>query len=66
VVVAVNEAGQAQGLKAGELVREIARALGGGGGGRDDLAQGGGTDAAALAAVVRDFPSRVGRRVTGQ
>jgi alanyl-tRNA synthetase len=63
IVVAVNEPARDRGLLAGELVREAAAALGGGGGGRDDLAQGGGTDAAALDAVIRDLPSRVGRRV---
>ena len=42
VVIAVNEAGRASGLKAGALVGVAARALGGGGGGRDDVAQGGG------------------------
>ncbi len=42
VVIAVNEAGRASRLKAGDLVGVAARALGGGGGGRDDVAQGGG------------------------
>lgn len=65
IVVAVNESARARGLLAGDLVREAAAALGGGGGGRDDLAQGGGTDATALDAVIRDLPSRVGRRVVG-
>jgi alanyl-tRNA synthetase len=42
VVVAVNEAGRAQGLRAGALVLAAAGALGGRGGGKDDVAQGGG------------------------
>jgi alanyl-tRNA synthetase len=42
VVVAVNDAGRAQGLRAGALVVAAAGALGGRGGGRDDVAQGGG------------------------
>jgi alanyl-tRNA synthetase len=42
VVVAVNEAGRAAGLRAGALVLAAAGALGGRGGGRDDVAQGGG------------------------
>jgi len=42
VVIAVNEAGRASRLNAGDLVGVAARALGGGGGGRDDIAQGGG------------------------
>ena len=42
VVVAVNDAGQARGLRAGALVLAAAGALGGRGGGKDDVAQGGG------------------------
>jgi alanyl-tRNA synthetase len=42
VVVAVNDAGRARGLRAGPLVIAAAGALGGRGGGRDDVAQGGG------------------------
>ncbi|WP_415141216.1 alanine--tRNA ligase [Nocardioides sp.] len=57
IVAAVNEAGQARGLAAGALVRELGPLLGGRGGGKADLAQGGGTDVArideALALVPR-------------
>jgi alanyl-tRNA synthetase len=42
VVVAVNDAGRARGLKAGALVLTAAGVLGGRGGGKDDVAQGGG------------------------
>ncbi|MBD4432185.1 hypothetical protein GUG90_13495, partial [Xanthomonas citri pv. citri] len=35
-------------LKAGELMKQAAAAVGGKGGGRPDMAQGGGTDAAKL------------------
>ena len=56
-VVATNESARERGLKAGDLVRVAARALGGGGGGKPDVAQGGGQDPAAiddaLAAVER-------------
>ncbi|MPV49351.1 alanine--tRNA ligase [Pseudactinotalea sp. HY160] len=52
VVVAVNPAARAAGVKAGALVRVAATRLGGGGGGKDDLAQGGGTDPAATGAAV--------------
>ena len=55
VVVAVNDAARAAGVRAGALVKAATQPLGGKGGGKDDLAQGGGTDpggaAAALAAV---------------
>ncbi|MBS4754094.1 alanine--tRNA ligase [Nocardioides sp. zg-ZUI104] len=56
VVAALNDAAQARGLKAGDLVRAAAPLLGGKGGGKADLAQGGGTDVTriddALAAVT--------------
>jgi alanyl-tRNA synthetase len=42
VVVAVNDAGRARGLRAGALVLAAAGAMGGRGGGKDDVAQGGG------------------------
>jgi alanyl-tRNA synthetase len=42
IVVAVNDAGRANGLRAGALVLAAAGALGGRGGGKDDVAQGGG------------------------
>ncbi len=42
VVVTVNEAARARGLRAGALVLAASGALGGRGGGKDDVAQGGG------------------------
>ena len=50
-VAAVNDAGQAIGIKAGELVRTLAPVLGARGGGKADLAQGAGGDAAKLGAA---------------
>ncbi len=67
VVVAVNDAGRARGLAAGQLVLTAAGVLGGRGGGKDDVAQGGGAplgDAAgqqmeasfgAVGAAIRDI-----------
>lgn len=56
IVAALNDAAQARGLAAGDLVRAAAPYLGGKGGGKADLAQGGGTDVTrideALAAVT--------------
>jgi len=52
VAIAVNEAGRAFGLSAGDLVGIAARALGGGGGGRPDVAQGGGAPIAPDSSVV--------------
>lgn len=51
-VVATNEAARERGIKAGELVRTAAKALGGGGGGKDDVAQGGGQNPAAVQEAV--------------
>ncbi|MGH8892676.1 MAG: DHHA1 domain-containing protein, partial [Actinomycetes bacterium] len=65
VVVAVNSTGQEWGIKAGELVRVAATALGGGGGGKDDVAQGGGTDPAKADEALRQVEHAVGQRVTG-
>jgi alanyl-tRNA synthetase len=47
-VAAVNDAGQASGLKAGALVQAFAPVLGARGGGKADLAQGAGGDVAKL------------------
>ncbi|MCL2612244.1 MAG: alanine--tRNA ligase [Nocardioidaceae bacterium] len=56
IVAALNDAAQARGLAAGELVRVAAPYLDGKGGGKADMAQGGGSDVSrideALAAVT--------------
>ncbi|GGF36022.1 alanine--tRNA ligase [Marmoricola endophyticus] len=52
VVVALNDAAQARGLAAGDLVRTACGVLGGKGGGKADLAQGGGNDASQAAAAL--------------
>lgn len=51
-VVATNEAARERGLKAGDLVRTAAKALGGGGGGKPDVAQGGGQNPRAIDEAV--------------
>ncbi|MEP7180059.1 MAG: alanine--tRNA ligase, partial [Pseudonocardiales bacterium] len=50
-VASVNDAGQAAGLAAGDIVRAFAPVLGARGGGKADLAQGAGGDAANLPAA---------------
>jgi alanyl-tRNA synthetase len=56
VVAALNDAAQARGLSANDLVRAVGPFVGGKGGGKADVAQGGGTDTSrideALAAVL--------------
>jgi alanyl-tRNA synthetase len=59
IVVACSPAAQARGLKAGDLVRDAARVLGGGGGGKDDVAQGGGTRPEAVDEALRAVSARV-------
>jgi alanyl-tRNA synthetase len=49
LVAAVTPDLLARGMHAGNLVREVAKVVGGGGGGRPDLAQAGGKDASKLA-----------------
>ncbi len=59
-VAAVPKALIDKGLKAGDWVREVAKAAGGGGGGRPDMAQAGGKDPAKLGEaleVARSFAS---------
>jgi alanyl-tRNA synthetase len=42
LVAAVGKSGLEKGIKAGSIIKAVAKALGGGGGGKPDLAQGGG------------------------
>ena len=60
-VIATTEAARSAGLKAGDLVKEIAPLIGGRGGGKPDLAQGSGTDAAGIDAAqarIRELVAR--------
>jgi alanyl-tRNA synthetase len=60
VVVATNEPARERGIRAGDLVRVAAGALGGGGGGKDDIAQGGGQDVTKVADALAAVEWRVG------
>ncbi len=51
-------------LKAGELIKPIARIVGGSGGGRPDMAQAGGTDVAQLDAAIAALYTEVERALT--
>ncbi|MFZ4064978.1 MAG: alanine--tRNA ligase, partial [Rhodoluna sp.] len=53
VVVVANELAQANGVKAGELVKTASQILGGGGGGKSDIAQGGGTNPAEISNAIK-------------
>ncbi|TGO04736.1 alanine--tRNA ligase [Serinibacter arcticus] len=65
VVVATAPDARDRGVRAGELVRGLAAALGGKGGGRDDVAQGGGTDAASLPTALAGVEPAV-REIVGR
>ncbi len=60
VVIATNEPARERGIRAGELVRAAAGALGGGGGGKDDIAQGGGQDPSKVGEALGAVEWRVG------
>ncbi len=58
-VVSVSSEAQQAGLKAGALVKEVARVAGGGGGGRDSFATGAGRDASRLDEALAQVPRLV-------
>ncbi|MDG3011277.1 alanine--tRNA ligase [Rhodococcus sp. D2-41] len=51
-VVATTDGAREHGIKAGELVKAVAPAIGGRGGGKPDMAQGSGTDASGIEAAI--------------
>ncbi len=59
IIAVVTEDVIERGVKAGDLVREVAQMVGGGGGGRPELAQAGGKDASKLAAALAAVPGLV-------
>ena len=52
VVVSATEGAITKGAHAGNLIKEVARCVGGGGGGRPNMAQAGGKDASGIKAAV--------------
>jgi alanyl-tRNA synthetase len=62
LVAAVNGRAAAK-IKAGELLADVARQIGGKGGGRHDLAQGGGDDVPALVGALDAVPAWVRQRI---
>jgi alanyl-tRNA synthetase len=59
IVAAVTDDLVKRGVKAGDLVREVAKMVGGGGGGRPHLAQAGGRDASKLPEALAAVPALV-------
>ena len=60
LVAKVSDAARERGAHAGNLIREVARAVGGGGGGRPDMAQAGVKDPSALAGALAAVPDVLG------
>ncbi|MBK7896115.1 MAG: alanine--tRNA ligase [Anaerolineaceae bacterium] len=59
IIAAVTKDLIARGLKAGDIVRDVAKMVGGGGGGRPDMAQAGGKDAAKLPEALALVPGLI-------
>jgi alanyl-tRNA synthetase len=59
IVAAVTDDLVAEGYHAGELVKQVARSVGGGGGGRPNMAEAGGRDPEALDAALAAVPGHV-------
>jgi alanyl-tRNA synthetase len=59
VIAMVTKDLVAQGYSAGDIVREVAKRMGGGGGGRADVAQAGGRDASQMEAALAAVPEIV-------
>jgi alanyl-tRNA synthetase len=55
-----------RGVKAGDIVREVAKMVGGGGGGRPDMAQAGGRDASKLPDALNAVPTLVKNALNGE
>ncbi|NLG47488.1 alanine--tRNA ligase [Gordonia sp. (in: high G+C Gram-positive bacteria)] len=60
--IATTDVARGSGIKAGDLVREIAPLVSGRGGGKPDLAQGSGTDAAGIDAALGRLREVIGAR----
>jgi alanyl-tRNA synthetase len=65
-VAAVTQDLVSRGLKAGDLVKEVARVVGGGGGGRPTLAQAGGKDASRIGEALDLVPRLVQEALAGE
>ncbi|MFC1511766.1 alanine--tRNA ligase [Candidatus Latescibacterota bacterium] len=65
VVMVTDDVIQKRGLKAGDLIKDIAGSVGGSGGGRPHLAQAGGRDPSKLDEALRSVPEIVAAKLKG-
>jgi alanyl-tRNA synthetase len=65
ILVAAVTAAESKRIKAGELISQVARQLGGKGGGKPEFAQAGGNDVMALEATLKGVPALVRERLSG-
>jgi alanyl-tRNA synthetase len=65
LIAAATDDAVARGIHAGELVKTVARSIGGGGGGKATLGQAGGRDAEKLAAALASVPGLVEKQLAG-
>ncbi|WP_420631838.1 alanine--tRNA ligase [Candidatus Leptofilum sp.] len=63
IIAAVTKDLIPRGIKAGDIVREVAKVVGGGGGGRPDMAQAGGKDAAKLPEALALVPKLIEKAI---
>ncbi len=63
LIVAVTADLVSKGYNAGELIRPIARIVGGGGGGRPNLAQAGGKDVSRLGEAIESVPGVIAKKL---
>ncbi|MCH7704734.1 MAG: hypothetical protein IIB61_06460, partial [Planctomycetes bacterium] len=64
LVAGMSKAVVKKGLKAGDLIREIAPMVGGKGGGRPDMAQGGGSDATGVSRAIAHAGEWISQKLT--
>ena len=63
VMVAVDDATVAKGLKAGNIIKPLAQLVGGGGGGKPQMAQAGGKNPAGIPALLEAVPSVISEQL---
>ena len=66
IAVVTQDLIEKRGLKAGDVVKEVAQVAGGSGGGKPHMAQAGGKDPGKIDAAIAAVPEIIRRRLAGQ